>query len=541
MPFSRLALDQVRRARYSEGAGIYRIMPSAVMRPSSLMALRAAVADARDAGWSVTPRGAGSAMDGGNIGDGVILDLTDFESGRCVVSATARSARLSPSVTLAQLQALALREGLRFPPDPSSGPWATLGGMISTNASGPRTVRYGSVRRWVSELTLETVDGPLRLARGIQPDLRHPVMMRWCSAVAPLLDRHANEIRDAFPKVRKNSAGYALDHLLTSGDLLDLVIGAEGTLGVVTDIVVRLEPIPAHRASLRVALRERRDLVEVLERIRNLDPSTLEFLDASFLRLVHHRVATPEHPGLLMEAVGLLLADFEGESPAEVQGRLEEAAESVAPFAFDVRTALDSEAIERLWAVRHGASPMLAGLTDGRRSLQVIEDGCVPPARLAHYLDAIDAATTRQRIDAVLFGHAGDGHMHVNLLPNILDPDWRERVRAIFDEVTAAVIRLGGTTSGEHGAGRLRAGTLVALYGSTVMSVFRALKDAFDPDNRWNPGVILGVGGDPIRRLKVGVDALPLPDGVAEQLRAIETGATWAEGRWQDPSRPAEQ
>lgn len=539
MPLSPLALDPLRRARYSEGAGIYRIIPSAVARPTSLAELRAVIADARQAGWSLTPRGAGSAMDGGNLGEGVVVDLTAFESGRCVVSPQDRSARLAPSVPLVQLQALAKREGLRLPPDPASGAWATLGGMVSTNASGARSVRYGSVRRWVRELTLETVDGPLRFVRGTPPDLGHPVMLRWYATVAPLLARSADEIRSAFPKVRKNSAGYALDQLLTSGDLIDVVIGAEGTLGVITDVVVQLDPIPAHRASLRVALRARGDLVAVLEVIRELDPSTLEFLDASFLRLVHNRVPTPEHPGLLLESAGLLLVDIEGDDEAGVAARAAAVAAAVAPSALDVQTALEVGTSDRLWAVRHSASPILAGLTDGRRSLQVIEDGCVPPARLAEYLDAIDLATSRQRIDAVLFGHAGDGHIHVNLLPNLLEADWTERVRAIFQEVTAAVIRLGGTTSGEHGTGRLRAGTLPPLYGETVMTVFRAIKEAFDPEGLWNPGVILADGSDPIRQLKVGVDAVALPEGVAQQLRAIETGATWAASRWMPVGRTA--
>ena len=532
MPFSPLAFDPARRARYSEGAGVYRIIPAAVARPSTLRELRAAIADAQDAGWSLTPRGAGSAMDGSNLGDGVVLDLTAFESGRCVVSSRDRSARLSPSVALGRLQSLAAAEGLRFPPDPASGAWATLGGMISTNAAGARSVRYGSVRRWVRELTLESGEGPLRLARGQPPDLGHPVMLRWYSHVAPLLARHADALRGAFPKVRKNSAGYAIDQLLTSGDLIDLVIGAEGTLGVVTDIVLELDPIPAHRASMRVALHERGDLVAALEAIRQVDPSTLEFLDASFLRVVHERVATPEYPGLLLQAAGVLLADIEGDESAEVAVRVAAAAAAVAPMALDVQTALAADAIDALWAVRHGASAILAGLEDGRRSLQVIEDGCVPPERLAEYLDAIDSATARQRIDAVLFGHAGDGHVHVNLLPNLRESDWLPRVRAVFEEVTAAIIRLGGTTSGEHGTGRLRAGTLTAMYGEPVMLVFRAIKDAFDPAGLWNSGVLLARGADPFQQLKVGPDAAVLPDGLVEQLRAVEIEANWGENRW---------
>ncbi|MES2123598.1 MAG: FAD-binding oxidoreductase [Gemmatimonadota bacterium] len=530
MTLAPAALEPSRRARYSEGAGIYRIIPAAVARPTSLLELRIAVDAARDANWAVTPRGAGSAMDGSSVGEGLILDLTAFDAARCDISAVDRSARLSPAIALGALQRAAAHEGLRFPPDPSSAAWATMGGLVSTNASGARSVRFGSVRSWVTALTLETTDGPLSLARGLPPDLSHPAMVRWYTGVAPLIAQYADVIRGAYPAVRKNSAGYALDQMLQSGDILDIVIGSEGTLGVITDITVRLDPVPAHRASLRVALGTRQALVPAMEQLRQFGPSTLELLDASFLRLIEG--SWSGHEALPKTAAGLLLADLESDDPDELRRRIEAAAAAVAPYAVDVQTARDPGAIEALWKVRHRASPILASLRDGRRSMQVIEDGCVPPERLGEYLDAIDEATARQGIDAVMFGHAGDGHLHVNLLPNVEQPGWLDAVRAIFHEVTATVIRLGGTTSGEHGAGRLRAGTLEGLYGPRVLEVFAAIKNAFDPEGRWNPGVITGQGGDPLARLKFGAAAVPLPAEIVERLRRIERDAAWAESRW---------
>lgn len=528
--------DLARRARYSQGAGIYRIVPSAVARPATRDALRALIAEAARAGASLIPRGAGSAMDGGNVGDGTIVDLTAFERDRCEIEPAARRAHLSPAVPLDDLQRAAAPHGLRLPPDPSSGRWATLGGMVSTNASGSRSVRYGSVRRWVEALTLETADGPLILSRGEAADPRHPIVRRWHDDVEPLLHAHRDEIIARFPKVTKNSAGYALDHFLRTGDLLDVVIGAEGTLGVVSDIRCRLDPVPRHRAALRVALRTRADLVPALEALRAFDPTTLELLDTSFLRLIAPRMTTPERPELLATAAALLLADIEGDDPADVTARCAAAIAAVEGFALDTRVASDPAAIDALWAVRHGASPALAALDDGRKSLQVIEDGCVPRERLADYLDALEAIGARHGIAMILFGHAGDGHVHVNLLPNLGDADWTDRVRAIFREATAAVIALGGTTSGEHGTGRLRATTLRPLYGDTVVAIFGAVKRAFDPAGRWNPGVLLSDDPDPIRRLKVGPDAAPLPAGTAEYLQRIEAGAGWGTSRWETGS-----
>jgi FAD/FMN-containing dehydrogenase len=198
----------------------------------------------------------------------------------------------------------------------------------------------------------------------------------------------------------------------------------------------------------------------------------------------------------------------------------------------DVRIATEPTEIAELWSVRHGASTALAAIGDGRRSLQVIEDGCVPPAALAEYLRAVDDACAVAGIDAVMFGHAGDGHVHVNLLPDPTEHGWLDRVREIYRTVNAAVVRLGGTPAGEHGAGRLRAGSLEALLGPAAMTCFAAIKHAFDPEGRFNPGVILPDGRDPFGHLKVGADAPPLPDGIEAALRRIEEQRRWGESRW---------
>jgi FAD/FMN-containing dehydrogenase len=292
-----------------------------------------------------------------------------------------------------------------------------------------------------------------------------------------------------------------------------------------------LEPVPQHRVSLRVTLASRHDLVAQIELLRQWHPATLELLDSSFLAVVLPR-ATAADADLWRKAGAVLLLDFEGEDLDDVTLRAAAAAAAVRATAIDVTVATEPGAIAALWQVRHGASPALAALSDGRRSLQVIEDACVPTTALAEYLDTVDRISRDQSIEAVMFGHAGDGHVHVNLLPNLGDPRWKDRVRAIYLAVSEAVIGLGGTVTGEHGAGRVRAGLLPAMYGDSVMECFRAVKDAFDPQQRFNSGVIIDDGSDPLARLKLGDDAASLPPGVAESLHAIEAGARWGDRRW---------
>ena len=514
--------DHRARAAYAEGAGIFRILPAAVCVPLDREDLASLAHWASAHRVPLVPRGAGSAMGGGNVGEGFVVDLTALPR-RLDLDGPARCARAGASVTLAELNAAADRAGLRLPPDPSSGRWATLGGMLSTNAAGARTVRYGSVRRWVEALELVTADGEiveLRRGQGARP--RSRTVERFEAEAAPVIRESAGLIRDRFPRTRKNSSGYALDAWLATGDLLDLIVGAEGTLGFVTAAEWRLDPVPAARAGLRVALRTLDTLADAVAALLAHEPSAVELLDRTFLELVGE--AGPE---------AVLLVEIERDDEAAAREAVDRAATAVAPWAAGVDTALTPAAADRLWALRHAASPILAGLPETRRSLQVIEDGCVPVERMGDYVRAVREAAAARGLAVVIFGHAGDGHVHVNLLPELERVGWEAAVAALLEDVTDALVRLGGTPSGEHGDGRLRAGLLARVYGDEVVALFARVKRAFDPLGILNPGVILPdpVGGTPIRRLKAGDQALPLPDDIVRGLRRIEQRGGYGESR----------
>ncbi len=469
-------------------------------------------------GVSLVPRGAGSAMGGGNVGDGVILDLTGLPR-RLELDASRRTARASASVRLSDLNSEADAVGLRLPPDPSSGAWATVGGVVSTNAAGARSVRYGSVRRWVEAVEMVTADGEVaELRRGSHG--RAQSLDRFEQDAAPLIQAASAEIALRFPHTRKNSSGYALDQYLATGDPLDLVIGSEGTLGIVTAVEWRLDHVPLERGGLRIALRSLDSLAEVVASLLRSDPSAVELLDRTFLELVGEAGA---------EAI--VLVELERETPEEVREAINAAAKAVRPWASSVDTGLTPDAAQRLWALRHAASPILAGLPEECRSLQVIEDACVPVERTSDYVRAVREIAGARGIPVVIFGHAGDGHVHVNLLPRVTEPGWETNVARLLEEVTDAVVGLGGTPSGEHGDGRLRASLLPRVYGREVMSLFERVKRSFDPLGILNPGIILPSGEPPVSRLKVGSQAITLPDDIALELRKIEQHAGYARDR----------
>ncbi|HEU5171770.1 MAG TPA: FAD-binding oxidoreductase [Gemmatimonadales bacterium] len=534
--------DERARAAYAEAAGIYRIIPRAVCLPADVTDLVALVRWAAAERMALVPRGAGSAMGGDNVGDGVVVDLTAMAGPAVTVAADARRARMRAGASLGELEAAAASRRLRLPPDPASGRWATAGGAISTNAAGARSVRYGSVRPWVAAIEMVTAGGEVVRLRRAGPERAAgppgraggtpgapalPGVLRAIEAAAPLIGAR-------YPKVRKNAFGYALHEYLRTGDLLDLIVGAEGTLGIVTEVEWRLDPVPACRAGLRLLLDDYEVLPALAGSLLALEASAIELLDRTFLDVV--RRGGGELP--LPDAEAVVLVELESDDPERLRGAVEAAVRAARPVAFGVDATLSPAATEQLWRLRHAASPILAGLPPERRSLQVIEDGCVPVERLGQYVAAIRRAAEAQGIPVVLFGHAGDGNVHVNVLPDVTSAGWEVRVRSLFDEVSDAAIRLGGVPSGEHGAGRLRAPLLERVYGPEIVALFRKLKDAFDPPGILNPGVILPSGQPPLWSLKVGAGAAQLPADIARGLREIERTGGYATSRLRLADRP---
>jgi FAD/FMN-containing dehydrogenase len=405
--------------------------------------------------------------------------------------------------------------------------------MVSTNASGARSYRVGSVRPWVAGLDILTAEGNLlTLERGKSaPGI--PEVLRFERDVAPKLRAARATIRARFPRTRKNSSGYALDAWLDSDDLIDLFVGSEGTLGIIVGVRWALDSIPESRGGLRIAVDNDAQMMEALDLIRRTGPAAVEVLDRTFLKFVAESLSASTRQ-LAIRSSAILLVEYEG-SPAAVQRTLAAVRARLGTIAYEASAAFGPSALAALWGIRHAASPLLARLGDRRRSLQVIEDGCVPVNRLADYLAVLREIPARHGVEVVVFGHAGDGHLHVNLLPDTTKPGWEMTVAAIFDEVSTTQIELGGTPSGEHGDGRLRTPLLERMYGAGVAGLFRALKNAFDPNGLLNPGVKVSrvssresrVSASPISQLKVGASAAQLPDDIAATLREIERTGAW--------------
>ena len=517
-PQPALLTDIRSRAAYSEGAGIYRIVPTAVAVPQGVEELQELVRWAAATGRPLVPRGAGSGMAGGSVGRDIVVDLS--QGFRWMAPDwPGRSLWAGASVTWADVTAAARPFGLRLPPDPSSGAFATSGGMIATNAAGPRSVRCGSVRRWVDAIEIIGADGEARrIKRGEG---------RWERFALSADQQKLVEAR--FPKTRKSSAGYALDRYARSGDELDLLIGSEGTLALVTAVQWRLEPIPSDVAGAALGFGDLERLAAAVPYLVALNPSAVELLDRTLLDLVRE-AGTPLPEGL----EGLLLIEFERETAAAARGVVGDAVRGLNDQTIHVATAVDRAGLETLWTVRKLASPALARLPATQRSLQLIEDGCVPLEALGRYIAGVRAAAARRGVPVAIFGHAGDGHVHVNALPDVTSTGWRDALAGLYGDAADLLQHLGGTPSGEHGVGRLRAGLLERFYGPAVMALFRDVKETYDPRGILNPGVIIPAPDwTPLADLKVGPATAAIPDDIAARLREVERTAGWATPKYE--------
>jgi FAD/FMN-containing dehydrogenase len=509
-------IDDDARAVYSESAGIMRLIPAAIALPADADDVASLCAWAVQTAVPLIPRGSGSSMSGAAVGAGIVVDMHRLRDHGSVDTAWQRL-RVGPALTRFRADELAREQGLRIPVDPSSGAFASIGGMVATNAAGPRSMAFGAMRRWVRSLDCVFADGSrATVTRNRRAQPANALLDEWNAKA----DDFRARCRDLPPhSFRKSSSGYALREFGESGDLVDLLIGSEGTLAFFTAIELLLHPLPAATASVLTTWSSLEDAMRGAELAREAGAVACELLDATFLRVAEESGSSPVPAG--SECV--LLIEIEDSTTSAAHARAHALGNaSLRAGAPEMLLGLDPESEEALWAFRHAASPMLARLDPALRSMQIIEDACVPPRRIAEYIRGVRAALEEERIRGVIFGHAGDAHVHVNALIDVRDREWRSRARTLFERVTDLTASLQGTPTGEHGDGRLRTPVLDRFCTPFELELFAALKAHFDPHGILNPGVKLGAVDDPFASIKYDPDLPELPSHASHALKRVE-------------------
>lgn len=494
-------------------SGPFRVTPTGWAEPSHLEDLATLLAWAQDNEIALIPRGGGTGMPSGNLGQAIVLGLAESEAFRTLsepeadASVGGASIRVGAGVTMAQVEERARAHGFHLPPLPSSAPWATVGGMIANNGAGAASFRHGAMASWVLE-----VEGVL--ANGQPVSLGATTDLKKLGVLLDLNDATLRSVRSAWPQVRKNSSGYGLDRWLDSGNAAQLAIGSEGTLLVVTAATLRLTPAAPHRGLYLLPLQDLALLPSVASEAVVLGADTCEMFGQRLLdlaKLDEDPTFAPWRRG----ADALILLAVSGPDRGSVSDQLA----SIDRFAHQLgRQGLattDPARMSSLWNLRHRASPLIAArAAEGFFSTQFMEDSVVPVPALPAYLEALERIFREEGegMDAVIFGHAGDGNLHVNPWINPSEAGWQDRVRNVLQALVSTVTDLGGTLAGEHGDGRLRAPFLQDIWGKTTCDLFGEVKRAFDPSGILNPGTILPLAGqDPLSGFVPGPRAWPLP------------------------------
>jgi len=468
-----------RRAEYSSDASNYRVVPQAVVFPRSVDDVLAAAAVCRELGVPLTVRGGGTSIAGNSVGPGVVLDMSRHLDQVVSVDPGSRTAVVAPGVVLDQLQRAAGRHGLRFGPDPSSHSRCTVGGMIGNNACGAHAMAYGTTAANV--VALDVLDGRGRRLRvGPGGDTVPGLDAFVAGRLAPLSAE--------FGRFRRQVSGYSLEHLLPSraGNLARALTGTEGTCAVVLEATVSLVPVPSATALCVLGYP---DMPAAADDTPNLDGQALLALEGIDARLVDvvraHRASAA--PPRLPEGAAWLFAEVGGGTEAEALAAARAVAASAG--ALDSLVVPAGPAAATLWRIREDGAGLGSRTAAGAPAWPAWEDAAVPPTRLGPYLRDFAALLQDHHLDGLLYGHFGDGCVHVRLdLPLAEHP---ERLRPFLVEAAHLVAGYGGSLAGEHGDGRARGELLPIMYSQDAIDAFAAFKGLFDPAGLLNPGVIV--------------------------------------------------
>jgi FAD/FMN-containing dehydrogenase/Fe-S oxidoreductase len=486
-----LHIDFLRCHLLATDASIFKQIPVAVAYPKSTADVRTIVRYCRHRGLSVHPRGAGSGLCGSAVGMGVVLDFTKYMNRLLHIDLQAGWVDCEPGYRFGELEAALSGSGLFFPPDPSSGEYATFGGMMGTNASGAHSAKYGNTADYVLDAEVVFADGSLARLSDIA-DRPIEALPDNLQRLARMYEKHASTIESAYCPVKCNVAGYNLRRMVRNDRLFlhHLLAGAEGTLGIVTRLRLRLIERPAADSLVVAYFNDILATARAVQLAMPMAPSGIEVMDKSLLNmaresdpLLSRRIASGIDNVLMIEFDGPILEDCT-RSADELLHALRAAGLTDKAY-----RAVSAEEKQRFWALRKAAVPILYKLKGRKKILALVEDAAVPLDALEPYFEGIYEILQRHGVAFVLYGHISKGLMHTRPLLDLKDSKDVGLLKPLADDVYELVAGLGGTVSGEHGDGRLRSAYIKRRYPA-IYDRFLEVKQLLDPDNILNPDII---------------------------------------------------
>ncbi len=495
-----------RRAEYSSDASNYRVVPAVVVFPRSADDVIAALTVCREAGVPVVARGAGTSIAGNALSTGVVLDTSRHLNRVLAVDPEQRTAVVEPGTVLDAITGAAGPHGLRFGPDPSTHSRCTIGGAIGNNACGSRALRYGRSADNVVALDVVTGSGLRFTATRHGNDAAAPgtaggrgtagapgaavasgTEAALLAGLRALAGRNLAVIRTEFGRFTRQVSGYSAEHLLPENgfDVAKFLSGTEGTLALTLGATVRLVDAPRATALAVLGYADMPAAAEAVPGLLPHLPVALEGLDSRMVDLFRARRGPDAVPGL-PRGGGWLFAETAGETSAAAVAAARKLAADGGCLDSAVITGPQAAA---LWRIREDGAGLGGRTPAGAPAWPGWEDSAVPPASLGTYLRDLESLMAAHGVDGLLYGHFGDGCVHVRI-----DFPLRDRplvLRSFTEEAAKLAASYGGSASGEHGDGRARGELLPLMYSAEAIGLMRGVKRLFDPAGLLNPGVVV--------------------------------------------------
>jgi len=498
--------DPARRGMYATDASHYQVVPRCVVVPKDEDDVAALMRIAREHQVPITGRGGGTSLAGQTFGPGIVVDFSKHMNALLELNAQERWARVQPGMVRDHLNQQLAEHGLHFAPDPATTSRATIGGMINNNSSGMRSGVYGMTIDHVLALRVILSDGAVveldahdnTPAIRLQPDGKRLATLR--TGIDQLIANHRDEIQRRYPKVQRRVGGYALDALFDerNRNLAHVIVGSEGTLGLVLEATVKLTPLPGATALCIVHFD---DLIESLRHVPAMlehKPSAIELLDEIIVGESMTNPSTRDLAGFYQGTPNCVqVVEFMAKTK-------EEATRLCRAFANDMkRRAIgyahvirdEPKQIAEVWALRRLGVGLQSNIGGRKKSLDFVDDACVPVDLLAEYVERLRAVCESHGVRMPVCCHAGVGVLHPKPMLDLHVEEDRAKMRVIADTAFDMVREYGGSWSGEHGDGQVRGEYLQRFFGDELYDAFRAVKRLFDPANLMNPGKIVDAPG----------------------------------------------
>jgi FAD/FMN-containing dehydrogenase/Fe-S oxidoreductase len=496
--------DKVSRALYSTDASVYQIEPIGVVVVKSREDIVRTVQICRQFRCPLTMRGGGTSQAGQAIGPGVVVDTSKYFNRVLEIDAAGRWARVEPGIVLDELNTTLRPHGLRFAPDISTANRATIGGMMANNSSGARSVLYGKTIDHVLDQHVVLSDGSLAHFRPLTAAELEAICCQdslegaCYREVRRTAAEHAAEIDRRFPKILRRVGGYNLDAFVDPHapfDFTKLMIGAEGTLGVVLEARIRLVPLPAAKAVMAIQFENLLESLAATPAILAHKPSAVEVMDRSILDNTKQNAALDRLRRTFIDGDpgALLCVEFYADRAEDLPPRLDALEQDLRARTFGYRyhRAIDPAAQARIWSLREAALGLSMAMKEEAKSLSFVEDTAVAPEKLRDYIERFLAIVRRHGTTAGVYAHASVGCLHVRPVVNLKTDEGVKKFEAIANDISDLVLEFGGALSGEHGDGLVRSPFMAKMYGPVLYDAFRRIKKTFDPDGIFNPGKIV--------------------------------------------------